>query len=86
MSIIKFIDEHVMVWIVNRLYGIDSHYDESNLLPGLKHLDTVTLKDGSIFKVTPNLPSVLHEVINEYDISDIRASIKSNLFNPREEG
>jgi len=67
-----FFKDHVWVWIVNKIYGIPSVYDPDDILPGLKYIDSVTLKDGSIFKATKNLRVVLEEVRLGYDWSDMR--------------
>jgi FkbM family methyltransferase len=67
-----FLQDHVMVWIKNRIYGIQSVYDPDDILTGLKYIDTVILKDGSVFKATKNLRLVMEEVILGYDWSDMR--------------
>lgn len=67
-----FLQDHVMVWITNKIYGVKSLYDPDDILTGLKYIDTVTLKDGSVFKATKNLRLVMEEVIVGYDWSDMR--------------
>ena len=68
----SFFQDHVMVWIINKIYGINSVYDPEDILPGLKYIDSVTLKDGSVFKATKTLRLVLEEVRLGYDWSDMR--------------
>lgn len=67
-----FLQDHVMVWIVNKIYNIQSVYDPDDILPGLKYIDSVTLKDGSVFKATKNLRRVMAEVRLGYDWTDMR--------------
>jgi FkbM family methyltransferase len=61
-----------MVWLIEKIYGIQSCYDPNTILSGLKHIDSVTLNDGSVFKSTKNFWVVLDEVRCGYDWSDMR--------------
>ena len=68
----SFLQIHVMVWMIDKIYDIKSCYDPNYILSGLKYIDSVTLKDGSIFKATKNFWVVLDEVRCGYDWSDMR--------------
>ena len=70
----SFFQNHVMVWMNKRVYGIESCYNPNIILSGLKHVDSVILNDGSIFKATKNFWVVLDEVRSEYDFSDMRST------------
>lgn len=67
-----FLQNHVMVWIIKKIYGIESCYDPNKILSALKNIKTVTLNDGSIYKSTKNLWDILAVIGTEYDLSDIK--------------